>query len=357
MKRAYAILLLSLAAFLCLQWAVFHSGLYAYWVSPSSSTGYVETILYNESIRPKDGPNQIVGIGDSRMALVTKTANQFTAETGFSYGTVAVAGATPRCWYYILRAADPDANKYRAVVLGLESYNDDETYEDLADRESDLNYMAAQLRISDLPEFSRSFPTPQRQWRAASGIAFRGLVYKRDLLDFFASPLKRIHDVRQSWRDSHIWFYDFRTDDKSLAGLQVDWKHRTLTPPPGATPEFANVLKSRFLDPLPENKGLRAAYMEHWLRRIYEHYQRSQTKLVFLRLPRAAWIRPDMPPANPNSSVHQLEQYPNVRLLPEHLFDELEKPERFHDEVHMNQSGLDRFTEILAHEMPKVLAK
>jgi hypothetical protein len=348
---------LGLAAFLCLQAAIFHTRAYAYWVAPGSSTGYVETILHNESIREKHGPNQIVGIGDSRMALVTKTANQFTKETGYEYGTVAVAGAPPRCWYYILRAADPDANKYKAVVLGLESYNDDETYENLSDRESDLNYMAAQLRLADLPEFALSYSIPQRKLRAASAIVFRGLAYKRDVLDFLTSPRKRIHEVRQSWRDSHIWFYDFRTDDKSLAGLQVDWENKTLTPPPGATPEFRQVLKNRLLDPLPQDKGVRAAYMKHWLGRIYEHYKGSKTKLVFLRLPRAAWIRPDTPPANPNSSVHQLEKYPEVRLLREDLFNELETPERFHDEVHMNQGGLDRFTDILAHELPKVLAR
>jgi hypothetical protein len=356
-KRAYAILFLGLAAFFCLQLAIFHTRAYAYWVSPSSSTGYVETVLYNESIRPKNGPNQIVGIGDSRFPLVTKVANEHTAQTGYQYGTVAVAGATPRAWYYILRAADPNANKYKAVVIGVESYNDDETFEDLSDRESDLNYMAARLQWSDLPEFSFSYKIPQRQWRAASGILFRGLVYKRDALDFLADPRKRVHEVRQSWRDSHAWYYDFRTDEKTLDGLTVDWEHKTMTPPTGATPEFAQVLKNRFLDPLPVDKGVRSAYMKHWLGRIYEHYKGSQTRLVFFRLPRAAWIRPDLPPTNPNSSVHRLEKYSNVRLLPEHLLDELETPATFHDEVHMNQIGLDRFTEILVREMPKVLTR
>jgi hypothetical protein len=53
--------------------------------------------------------------------------------------------------------------------------------------------------------------------------------------------------------------------------------------------------------------------------------------------------------------VHELEKQPNVTLLPEHLFDELERPEIFHDEVHMNQLGHDRFSEILARQMRTVL--
>ncbi len=356
MKRAYAILFLGLAAFLCLQAAIFHTRVYAYWVSPSSSTGYVETVLYHETIRQKHALNQVIGIGDSRWAMVPKLANQYTAQTGYEYGTVAVAGATPRSWYYILRTADPDANKYKAILLGLESYNDDEGYEDLRDREADLNYMAARLRLSDLPEFAFSYNIPERKWRMANSILLRGIAYKRDLLDFLSNPSKRVFEVRQSWRDSYNWFYDFRTDEKTLNGLQVDWEHKTMTPPPGATPEFAQVLKNRFLDPLPEDKGIRAGYMKYWLGRIHDLYKDSKTKLIFLRIPRAAYIRPDLPPPNPNSSVHQLEKYSNVILLPEHLFDELETPATFHDEVHMNQIGLDRFTEILVREVPKVLA-
>ena len=86
-----------------------------------------------------------------------------------------------------------------------------------------------------------------------------------------------------------------------------------------------------------------------------ETVQVSPQKLGdFARLPRAAWIRPDLP-VNPQSSVHELDREPNITLLPEDLFNELETPERFHDQVHMNQGGLDRFTETLARKMREVL--
>ena len=341
--------------FAALDALAFHTRLYPYWVATSSSTGYVETVLYHEQNRVKEGPNQILGIGDSRMALTAKVANSMTAETGYMYGTIAVAGTTPRCWYYMLRAADPQANQYKAIVIGVESYNDDETLEDYAERESDLNYVIHRLELGDLAEFSRSYRDPQRQWRAASGILFKGLVYKRDLQDFLLHPIERVQSVRLSWRDSHIWFYDFRADEKTLAGLTVDWEDRKITVPPGTPPDMEAALKARLVEPLPEQTGRRSAYMKYWLGRIRDHYRGSQTKLVFLRLPRAMWIRPDLPPTNPQSSLHQLEREPNVVLLPEDLFNELETPERFHDEVHMNQPGMDRFTEVLARQMREVL--
>jgi hypothetical protein len=354
-KRVFLVLVASLAGFAGLDMLAFHTDLYPYWVATDSSTGYVETVLAHERSREKTGPNQILGIGDSRMALVAKTANQLTPETGYTFGTIAVAGTTPRCWYYMLRAADPNANQYKAIVIGLESYNDDEQLEDYAERESDLNYVIHQLRLSDVTEFSQSYHSPERQWRAASGIAFKGLVYKRDLQDFLLHPVQRIRTVRQSWRDSHIWFYDFRGDEKTLNGLAVDWPNRSVTVPAGTPPDMAAALKRRLVEPLPEDKGRHSAYMKYWLGRIRDHYRGSKTRLVFLRLPRAAWIRPDLPPFNPQSSVHLLEKEPNVTLLPESLFTELETPERFHDEVHMNQPGLDRFTEILAHTMRALL--
>ena len=356
MKRAYPVLLGALVAFFTLHALLFHYGLYAYWVSPDSSTGYLETILYHERIRPKNGPNQVLGVGDSRMALMPKYANSFTPETGYSYGTIGVAGATPRVWNYMLRDADPSASAYRAIIFGLNDYNDEDTLEDLADRESDLNYLANRLRIGDLREFAYSYKNPQRQWRAASGILFRGLVYKRDVEDLLHAPIQRARAVRQSWRDSFGWFYDFQDTAKNLAGLQVDWEHRTVTMPPGLDLGLQEGIRRRMVEPFPPQTGLTVDYMHTWIGKIAARYKNSPTKLIFLRLPRAAWIRPDLPPANPRSSVRELAQsQKNVILLPEHLFDELEHPEFFKDEYHMTQAGLDRFTEILVRQVREIL--
>ena len=356
MKRAYPVLLGTMVVFLGLHALVFHSGLYAYWVNPSSSTGYLETILYHESIRPKNGPNQVVGVGDSRMALMPKHANSMTPETGYSFGTLGVAGATPRVWYYILRDADPKADRYRAVVICLDNYNDEDALEDLADRETDLSYLLNRLRVSDLKEFALSYHDRQRQWRAASTILFRGLGYKRDVEDLLHGPIERARTVRQSWRDSSTWSYDFQDTPKNLVGLEVDWEHRKVKFPEGMDHGLEEGILRRLVEPIPPQIGRHTHYMQEWLGKIAQHYTRSQTKLIFLRLPRAAWIRPDLPPTNPNSSVHQLEkQYPNVVLLPEHLFDQLETPEFFKDEYHMTQPGLDRFTEILARKVREIL--
>ncbi|MEP6961532.1 MAG: hypothetical protein ABI995_05615 [Acidobacteriota bacterium] len=354
MRRAFPVIFASLLSFGALEALVFHTGVYPYIVSTESSTGLVETVLHNERIRPRTTPNQVVAIGDSRMALVARVANKLTSETGYEFGTIAAAGSTTRCWYYMLRDADPTRDQYKAILIGIESYDDIDSEENHADRESDLNYVLPHLRLSDLQEFSQSYTIPERQWRAARGIAIKGLVYQRDFQDLMQNPLKRWRTIRQSWRDSHVWFYDYIETGKNLAGLTVDWPNRTLTVPPGTDPGLEAALKRNLVQPLPAQTGNRTAYLTYWTNRIYDLYRGSNTKLIFVRLPRAPFIRPDLP-VKPQSALRLLAQRPNVILVPQETFEVLEKPEYFRDEVHMNQAGLDYFSETVARKMRELV--
>src|SRR5512140_1515739 len=172
--RAAPVLLASVAAFAAIEGAVFHTGLYPWILNPDASTGYLETILRNERERPKTGP-QVLAIGDSRMLLLPRISNEHTAETGYTFGTIATAGASPRSFYYMLRDADPTARFYRAIVIAVESYDDAERWGDENDGDSDLSYLIARLRLSDLPEYSSSYHSPMKRWKAAEGILFKGL--------------------------------------------------------------------------------------------------------------------------------------------------------------------------------------
>ena len=93
--RAAPVLFASVLVFAAIEGVVFHTGLYPWIISPDSSTGSVETMLRNERLRPKIGA-QILGIGDSRMLLEPRISNQYTAETGYTFGNIGTPGATPR---------------------------------------------------------------------------------------------------------------------------------------------------------------------------------------------------------------------------------------------------------------------
>jgi len=355
MKRAVFILVASLLGFLGLEAAVFRSGLYMTITDPNSSSGYTEMMLHNEEIRVKQGPHQILSIGDSRMALVARVANELTSETGYTHGTISTAGTTPRCWYYMLRRIDPHANGYKAIVIGIDTYDDQESWENYADREGDTSYVIDELGYADIAEFSRSFQDPERGARAARLILLKGLVLKRDFQALLLNPWARVRDSLQSRRDSHIWIYDYLGPTRSMAGLEVDFEHKTLKPPPGTDAGLETSLRQYLLEEFPPDTGQHAAYLKYWYGRIYDHYRNSATKLIFLRLPRGPRARPDFSPTKPDSSVRLLAHEKNVALLPEDFFNALETPELFQDQMHLNQEGLRQFSRMLAAEIPKVI--
>src|SRR5207249_4579838 len=105
----------------------------------------------------------------------------------------------------MLRDVDPGARNYAAILIAVESYDDAEIWEDLRDRETDLNYLINRLRLSDLFEFSQSYRVGFRQWRSARGILLKGLVYKRDFEDLMRHPVDRYLAAELSHRDSHNW--------------------------------------------------------------------------------------------------------------------------------------------------------
>jgi hypothetical protein len=352
--RAAPVLLVSVVAFAALEGAVFHTGLYPWILNPDTSTGDLETTLRDERGRPRNGP-QVLGAGDSRMLLEPRLANQHTPETGYTFGNIATAGTSVRTWYYMLRDIDPTARAYRAIVFGMESYDDADQRENPIDSDADLSYSIALLRLSDLWEFSRSYDKPRQQWKAARGILFKGLVYKRDFEDLLLQPARRVYVAKMAHLHSFTWHYEFAGPPGSLSDFHVDWTAKTLVAPPNADPQLVRKLQISLLAKLPPETGDQTRFLKHWLGKIYEHYRNSPTRLIFLRLPRGGFVRPDQPPYNPHSSVRELAAQPNVALIDEHFFDSLEKPELFRDEMHLNGPGMDRFSLMLTQEVSRIL--
>jgi hypothetical protein len=242
-------------------------------------------------------------------------------------------------------------------VIAVESYDDAEKWGDEADNDADLSYLITLLRLSDLREYSGSYHDPKQQWKAARGILFKGLVYKRDFEDLLLHTAYRIRYARLSRRDSFGWYYGYNGPPETVEAFHIDWNAKTLTAPADADPARVQGLKDRLLLPLPPEKGAQSTYLKYWLGKTYERYRGSPTRLIFFRLPRGGWIRPDQPPYNPHSSVRGLAAQPNVTLIDEHFFDSLEKPELFRDELHLNGPGMDRFSHMLAAEVSRILGQ
>ncbi len=339
--------------FLVFEAGLFHTGFYASILEPASAAGTLETRIRNEQIRPVRDRNQVLGVGDSRMPLLPRVANE--THSGYTFASIALAGTTPRCWYYMLRDTDPTARRYRAIVIPLNDYQLRDPSEDIRNRLSDLHYLVARLRLADIGEFSASYPRPADRWIAARGIALKGLVYQRDFQEFLLHPAARLATVKLYRADSAMWFYDFEPEAHGLAGLAVDWQTRRIQFPPGLTDAQRQLITDVLLRTAPPQTGWYAAYFRYWLGRILDHYRGSGTKLVLLRLPRAPVVRPDPPAPEVKDPLREFAARPDVLMLDEHRFDELERPELFGDPLHLNAEGIRRFSHMLAEEMRRAL--
>lgn len=347
-------ILATLVFFAGFEGVVFHTRLYPSIIEPDSTTGAMETQLNNERKRPKMDRNQVLAVGHSRMALLPRVANDMKPSTGYRFASVGIGGTTPRCWYYELRELDPTARRYAAILIPSDDYDEPDSYENLNDRELDIHYLIARLKLSDLPEFPLSFDDSKLKWVAFGDMLFKGYVYKRDFLEFLSHSKARIAKVSQNDRDSAGWFYDYVGPEHSLAGLQIDWQHNVADYPASFTADQRKLIEDVLFGSRPPDAGLLTRYLRRWYGRIIEHYRGSGTKLIFLRVPRAPMPPPEHPPKL-NSAIRQIASQPDVVVLDEHLFDQLERTDLFADPMHLNGEGLNRFSRILATEVRRVL--
>ena len=277
---------LTLAMFWGLDLAVFHTRLYRSIIEPDSTTGDIESRLDNEVLRATGDRNQVLAVGNSRMALNPRVANALIHETGYTFASISVGGTMPRCWYYQLRAADPTAHRYAAVIIPSDDYEEPDEFDNPVTRPVDLNYMLAEVRISDLPEFAGSFGTWNTRYAMARSILLKGFAYRRDFEELLLHPVKRFEDVRQSDENSASWDYTFDGEDDNLAGLIVDWDKRVVHFPDRVPAPVRERVRSDLLRRRPPQTGVTTRYCRYWYGRILDYYRGSGTKVIFLQIPR-----------------------------------------------------------------------
>ncbi len=335
---------------------LFRTSWYARLLEPDSSAAHVERMIAVERAKlSRSARYHAVSVGDSRMGFFARHGNERHGADGFRFGALSLGGALPRTWPYILRAVDPGADHYSAIIIPLNDYDDEESDEVWAERASDLFYLNGQLRLSDLPEFTRSYVGWQSRWRVLRAMLFKGYAYQKDVQTFLQQPQARFDKV-ELYKNWQHWSYDYKGEARSLAGLEVDPKTKTATFPAGMPAPVRNLV-TRLLaaTPIPRN-GTMAAYNRYWLGKIVDRYRGSKTRLIFIRLPRVPLPLP-IRPANPKSTVRQFAKEPHVTIVDEFHFDSLSQPDLFMDPWHLNGVGIERFSIELSNEVRRILTK
>jgi hypothetical protein len=354
--RIFLAALLACVAVFGIDALLFRTKMYPQLLEPDSSTGQFELTLRRElKAQRYYGDNLVVTLGDSRFGYSPRLADELTPQTGYVFRHAGMPGTDVRAWYYMLRDLDPTARRYRAVIFAVNDYDD----EDWGIPENDprlLHYAINRLRLSDVPDFFHSFQDRALQWDAFRGSILKGLVYQTDIQAFLANPKRRIHDVHQYNDNWGLWTWNYVEPERSMVGLQIDWKAWKVVFPPGADQNQRESVQDFLMYPTGEPQtGHFAAFRRKWFGRIIDRYRDSPTKIVFLRLARGPIPRPGNLVHKKSSSIRELARRRNVLLVPEHAFDSLEHPELFKDALHLNRDGSERFSVMLAEEIAKLL--
>jgi hypothetical protein len=353
--RPFRAIILAVAGLLALDGLLFRTGLYTSILEPDSSTGVFELILRREQqAQPWYGPNLVVTLGDSRFAYYPRVANEQKATTGFAFRHAGVAGTDARAWYYMLRDLDPTRAGYRAIVIGVDDYDDEDGAYDIGDDLATLHYVAARLRFSDVIPFALSFENPTARWQAFRGSLLKGIVFQRDILAFLTHPAKRLADIALDAGGFEEWTYGFVDTDRNVVGLKIDWTNFTATVPPGNEELRDQMDRFVLYHPKPQT-GKRAAFRRKWFGQLLDRYRGTPTKVVFVRLPRGPIPRPENLVQKKSSSIREFAARPGVLVADEHAFDSLETPELFKDAFHLNNAGCAQLSVRLAQEVGKLL--
>ena len=332
---------------------VFRSGYYVKVIEPISSAGLMMNYILHEQARPRaTAAKQVLALGNSRMDFNSTLANRLN--TGSEFGSIAVPGTLPRVWYYMLREADPDANKYAAILVPVNDY-DDEDWEDYSRRQSDISFTTPLLRLTDIAEFVRSYPDWEGRRLALNACILKGYAHRADFQDLLVNYGRRLKLTLLDRGQAAFEIYNADWKKRNVVGLSIDWKEWKITYPAHATEDQKRSLNDNLMRGTAPQLGYLAEYQRKWFGKIVDRYRSSRTRVIFVRLPRGPVVRPEGLVEKKSSSVRELALRPGVLLAPEHLFDEIERPEWFGEATHMNTEGADRFSRMLALEIAKIL--
>jgi len=339
-------LFLGIAAFLCVDGALFHSGLYVSILAPSSYAGRVARITRAEKERAPSGLKEVLVLGDSRIAegFSTTLANELGSPAGLKFVSLAEPAASANTWYYMVREVDPTTRRYAAIVvpygIGYEPNNADPLR---------ISMTAPLLRYVDCFHFASGFQRWSGRFRAFIACILRGSAYQDDVGDLLAHPVARMRSIRQA--DKMHSGREYKGRDYDLVGTSYDAATGQVTFAPKLTEAQRLAFRKSLIQPSQSDTEYSLKLQRDWIPRIMDRYLHSPTAIVLTPLPRGPFLElagfsRGYESVLPTSVIQR-----TSFSLPGHTFDFLEQPEYYFDAFHLNAKGRQKFTDTLVSEL------
>jgi hypothetical protein len=338
--------LLGVAAFICVDGAIFHSGLYVSILAPSSYAGRVAKITFAEKNRVPSGLKEVLVLGDSRIAegFSATLANELGSAAGLKFVSLAEPAASANTWYYMVREVDPAAQRYSAIVvpygIGYEPNSADALR---------ISMTAPLLRYGDCFHFASGFQRWSGRSRAFVATILRGLAYQDDVVDLLSHPIERARNIEQADKARPTAEYKGRAYD--LIGTSYNASTGQVTFAPKLTETQRLAFRKSLIQPTQSDTEYSLKLQRDWIPRILQRYSHSPTAIVLTPLPRGPFLALGGFSKGYESVLPASVIDSTSFSLPGHTFEFLEKPQYYFDAFHLNAQGRQKFTETLVSEL------
>ena len=339
-------LLLGIVAFICVDGAIFHSGLYVSILAPGSYAGRIWRITQAEKERAPSDLKEVLVFGDSRIAegFSATLANELGSPAGLKFVSFAEPAASANTWYYMVREVDPTTRRYAAIVIpyGI-------GYEPNSADALRISMTAPLLRYADCFHFASGFQRSSGRFRAFIACILRGSTYQDDVADLLGHPGARMTSIRQA--DEMHSVREYKGQDYDLVGTSYNAATGQVSFAPKLTEAQKSAFRKSLIQPSQADTEYSLRLQRDWIPRIMDRYSHSPTAIVLTPLPRGPFLElggfsEGYKSVLPNSVVER-----TTFSLPECTFDFLEKPEYYFDAFHLNAKGRQKFTGTLVSEL------
>ncbi|HEY5427009.1 MAG TPA: MBOAT family protein [Candidatus Tumulicola sp.] len=335
----------------------FHAGLYRPLLDPSSTAGAFEAAIARLLAVRADPRRDVLVLGDSRVYSGLDPAVATAAAGGrLRFLDGSVPGTTPRCWFFFDRAIDPKADRFRAVVIPVDTYGDDDSAIGSIDgdqRQMDLHYIVFQVGPRDVPKLAASFPDSRTRLNVGIDLLLRGPELRDDVQALAAEPAARLRAIAQARTADPYDPLAAHPRTERLTGLRVDFAHDRITYPPGVAPSERHEMEIAVLGVAHPSPSY-ARYRRRWLGPIVRRYAAAGVPVIFVRLPTRPAHRRGIPEAL-GASLRGFARADGARMLAAAPYLTLERSGLFADHDHLDALGSRAFSARLGRDVARVL--